>query len=303
LAIYRDIKDINFEKRVVTVGTFDGVHSGHRLLLKRVVNLATQNRLKSVALTFWPHPHYVLSEKTEKPKMLNTLDEKTSLLIQNGVDEVIVIPFDEKFSRMSASDFIKKIIKEKLNSSYLVVGEDHHFGNSRTGNVQHLSEFAAKNDLLVDVVDLKKMDGKISSSEIRKALQSGNLKLANEMLGYEYMISGTVKDGRRIGRTIGFPTANIETPDYKLLPKEGVYRVKVSTFDKIGMLYIGKRPVLKQENETVHVEVHIFDFEQEIYGEEITLLLTHYIRDNTQFENVEQLAEQLKKDKKYIVGL
>ena len=317
MAIYRNIKDINFEKTVVTVGSFDGVHSGHRLLLQRVVDLAAQNNLKSVVLTFWPHPRYVLGDgNCFVPMLLTTLDEKINLLNQNGVDDIVVFPFDKTFSQMSASDFIREIIIGKLKTRHLVVGQDHHFGNGRSGNVQFLPEFAAKNDLLVDVLDLKKLDRKISSSEIRNALQRGDLNLVNEMLGYEYLISGKVIEGRHIGRTIGFPTANIETPDYKLLPKEGVYCVKVKNFDRPGMLYIGKRPAFKQENpsttlptregvanEKINVEVNIFDFDQQIYGQELTLSLTHYIRDNIRFENVEQLAEQLNRDKLYSLTL
>ena len=316
MAVYKDIRDISFEKNVVTVGSFDGVHSGHRLLLQRVVDLATQNKLRSVVLTFWPHPRYVLSPKNETPLLLNTLDEKITLLKQSGVDDVLVFPFDETLSKMSASDFIKDIIIGKLNARHLVVGQDHHFGNGRGGNVHQLPEFVSKNDLYVDVVDLKKLDRKISSSEIRNFLLCGNLILANEMLGYEYMITGKVIDGRRIGRTIGFPTANIETPEYKLLPKEGVYSVKVKSLNKLGMLYIGKRPVFKQENpyptlptgtgvtsESLHVEVNIFDFDQQIYGQVITIVLTHYIRDNTTFENVEQLATQLNRDKQNIIRI
>jgi len=317
LAIYRDIRDINFEKTVVTVGSFDGVHSGHKLLLQRVVDLAKQNHLRSVVLTFWPHPRYVLGAAAFQmppnelncncvavPMLLNTLDEKITLLNQSGIDDVIVFPFDKYLSQMSASEFINEIIIEKLNARYLVVGQDHHFGNKRSGNVNHLQDFTSKSDLQIDVVDLKNMktfDWKISSSEIRKVLLNGDMNIANEMLGYEYMISGKVIDGRHIGRSIGFPTANIETFKYKLLPKEGVYRVKVNNFDKLGMLYIGKRPLFKQEDETVHVEVNIFDFDKHIYGQEVTLSLTHYIRGNTKFENVEQLVEQLQRDKQIIL--
>ena len=312
MAVYRDIRDINFEKTVVTVGSFDGVHSGHRLLLQRVVDIAAQNHLKSVVFTFWPHPRHVLGAAAlqmppnEVPMLLNTLDEKITLLNQSGINDIIVFPFDKVLSQMSASEFINEIIIGKLKTRYLVVGKDHHFGNKRMGSVHHLPDFTSKSDLLIDVVDLKNMktpDGKISSSEIRKVLQNGDLNLANEMLGYEYMISGKVIAGRRIGRTIGFPTANIETPDYKLLPKEGVYRVKVKDFDKTGMLYIGKRPMLKQEDKTVHVEVNIFDFDKQIYGQEIRLVLTHHIRDNTIFENIDQLAEQLHRDKQKTISL
>ena len=299
---------MNFERTVVAVGSFDGVHCGHRVLLRRVVDVAARHCLRSVVFTFWPHPRQTLDISGEAAFLLNTLDERIKLLRQTGIDDVVVFSFDNLLSQMSASDFVRNIIIEKLNTRYLVVGQDHHFGKGRGGNVQHLSEFASHSDLQVEVVDLKMLDQKISSSAIRNALLCGDLSLSNEMLGYEYMISGKVITGNRLGRTIGFPTANIETPTYKLLPKEGVYRVKLQIgdrihqskadgFDRLGMMYIGRRPVLKQNSTTTHVEVNIFDFDQQIYGQEITLALTHRIRDDIPFENVEQLAEQLHRDR------
>ena len=321
LAVYRNIQDLNVEQTVVTVGSFDGVHSGHRMLLRRVVDMAAQHGLRSVVLTFWPHPRQVIESESEPRLLLNTFDEKLSLLEQTGVADIVVYPFDKALSQMQASDFVRGIIIEKLNARYLVVGQDHHFGKGRGGNTQHLPGFTAHSDVQVEVVDLKMLDRKISSSSIRKALLCGDLKLANEMLGYEYMISGKVITGNRLGRTIGFPTANIETPEYKLLPKEGVYRVKVKIgrevrdsrfevqgseiggFDHLGMLYIGKRPVLKQEDAKVHVEVHILDFDRQIYGQEIAVALTHRIRDGIRFENLEQLTGQLHRDRKNIMAI
>ena len=314
LAVYRDIRDLHFERTVVTVGSFDGVHCGHRMLLRRVADLAIQHHLRSVILTFWPHPKQILELKGEPRLLLDTPDEKITLLEQTGVDDIVIYPFDKALSQMPASDFIRDMIIGKLNARYIVVGQDHHFGKGRNGNVQHLPEYTAHSDVQVEVVDLKTLNHKISSSAIRNALLCGDLNLANEMLGYEYIISGKVITGNRLGRTIGFPTANIETPAYKLLPKEGVYRVKVKTgienqkskiggFDHLGMLYIGKRPVLKQENATVNVEVHIFDFDRQIYDQEIGLALTHRIRDDVKFENIEQLTEQLHRDKQNIMSL
>ena len=300
-------KDFNLKETVVTVGNFDGVHCGHRLLLQRVVDLAAQHGLVSVALTFWPHPKQILNQKNEPYPLLDTLDEKVALLKKTGVENVVVFPFDRDLSQMSASGFIKDVIIGTLNARRLIVGEDHHFGKGRSGNVKHLPEFATNSDLQIEIVDLKKLDRKISSSAIRKALLCGNLTLANKMLGYEYIISGKVVAGNCLGRTIGFPTANIETPEYKLLPKEGVYIVKVKIetdeFDHFGMLYIGKRTMLKQEDAVLQVEVNIFDFDRQIYGQEVTLALTHRIRDNIRFHNIEQLAEQLNRDKEKIMAL
>ena len=277
------------------------------MLLQRVVDVAAQHRLRSVVFTFWPHPRQELDSAGEAPLLLNTLDERINLLKQTGIDDVVMFPFDKDLSQMSATGFVRDIIIGKLNAQHLVVGQDHHFGKGRSGNVQHLSEIVAQSDLQVEVVDLKMLDRKIASSAIRKALLCGDLALANEMLGYEYVISGKVIAGNRLGRTIGFPTANIEMPGYKLLPKEGVYRVKVNTgngkFDRLGMMYIGKRPVLKQEDAKVHVEVNIFDFNQQIYDQEIGLALTHRIRDDIHFENMEQLTEQLHRDRQKIINM
>ena len=278
------------------------------MLLRRVADIAAQHCLRSVALTFWPHPRQMFEPEDETCLLLDTLEEKITLLEQTGVDDIIVYPFDKVLSQMPASGFVRDIIIGKLDAKFMVVGQDHHFGKGRNGNVQHLPEFTAHSDVQVEVVDLKMLNRKISSSAIRNALLCGNLKLANEMLGYEYVISGKVISGNRLGRTIGFPTANIETPAYKLLPKEGVYRVKVQVqsskfngFNYLGMMYIGKRPVLKQEEAKVHVEVHIFDFDQDIYGQEITVALTHRIRDDIRFENLEQLTGQLHRDKQNII--
>jgi riboflavin kinase/FMN adenylyltransferase len=280
------------------------------MLLRRVVDLAREHNCRSVAVTFWPHPRQVLDKDGNAPLLLNTRDEKIALLEQTGVDDVVVFPFDRTLSQMSASDFIRTVMIEKLNARYLVVGRDHRFGKDRDGNVYRLPTFVSGSDLRTEVVDLKMLDRKISSSAIREALLQGDLQKANEMSGYEYLISGKVVAGNRLGRTIGFPTANIETPDYKLLPEDGVYRVKVNvdnnrldTFARLGMMYIGTRPVLKQRNASRRVEVNIFDFDEQIYGREIALALTHRVRDDINFENPEQLAARLKQDKENILKI
>ena len=316
MAVYRDIRDVKSEQTVVTVGSFDGVHCGHRLLLQRVVGLAEQHRIRSVALTFFPHPRQILDPDSATPLLLHTPDEKIALLEQTGVDDIVILPFDRALSQMSACDFIRELIIGKMNARYLVMGQDHHFGKNRGGDVQHLQELVAQSDLQVEIVDLKMLDRKISSSAIREALLCGDLNLANEMLGYEYIISGKVIHGNQLGRTIGFPTANIETPDFKVLPKKGVYRVKVNTeinhqksnvkyreYEHLGMMYIGNRPVLKQKDAKLSAEVHIFNFDQQIYGQEITVALTHRIRDDIRFENFTQLTEQLHCDKQKILNV
>jgi len=277
------------------------------MLLQRVGDLTAQHRIRSMVFTFWPHPRQALDSAGEAPLLLNTLDERINLLEQTGIDDVIVFPFDKVLSQMTASGFVREILIGKLNARFLIVGQDHHFGKEGSGNVELLSEIVAHSDLQVEVVDLKMIDRKISSSAIREALLCGDLALANEMLGYEYVISGKVITGNRLGRTIGFPTANIEVPEYKLLPKEGVYRVMVNTgngeFNHPGMMYTGKRTMFKQKDTKVHVEVHIFDFDRQIYGQEIAISLTHRIRDDIKFENLEQLTEQLHRDKQNIIAI
>lgn len=307
MAVYNNIRDLSFEKTVVTIGSFDGVHCGHQMLLRRLADVARQRHCRSVALTFWPHPRQILHPNSER-LLLNTLDEKIALLEKTGIDDIVIFPFDRALSQTAAADFIRDVVIGKLDARYLIVGQDHHFGKDRDGNVQHLPELIARHDLQAEVVDLKMLGRKISSSAIREALLCGDLPLANEMLGYEYLISGKVVSGNRLGRTIGFPTANIGTPAFKVLPKEGVYRVKVQIedarhFKYLGMMYIGKRPVLKQNDDTLQIEVNIFDFDGQIYGQEITLAATHRIRDEVRFENIEQLAGQLHDDKQNIINI
>ena len=297
------MKNKDLQKTVVTVGSFDGIHRGHMVLLQRVADVAAQHNLKSMALTFWPHPRRVFEPKDKAPLMLNTPEEKKMLLQQTDVDEAQILPFDKYLSQMTACEFVMKVIKKKYNAQYLIAGKDHNFGKDAGGGMKNLIGINNYHGLQIEIVDLEMLDCtvKFSSSAIREALLNGDLMLANKILGYEYIISGKVTSGNRIGRSIGFPTANIETPDYKLIPKEGVYSVNVKigseTFYREGMMYIGKRPVLKQNEQKPLVEVHIFDFDQQIYGQEITAALTCRIRNEIQFENIDQLAEQLLRDK------
>ena len=310
LAVHQSIENLNIGKPVVTIGSFDGVHSGHKMLLRRVVDLARRNVCRSAVITFWPHPRMVLAGEKNAPLLLNTLDEKIALLQQTGVDDVVILPFDNALSQMSASDFIRNIVVGKLNAHYLVTGRDHRFGKGGRGDVHLLPSLISDCNIRTEVIDLKMLDKKIGSSAIRNALIHGDLQSANEMSGYEYIISGKVVVGDRLGRTIGFPTVNIETPEYKLIPKEGVYRVKVNTdaensgtFTRLGMMYIGKRPVLKQQNAPRRVEVNIFDFDEQIYGREIAFALTHRIRDDINFDSLDRLAAQLKSDKENILKI
>ena len=295
------------DRTIVTIGSFDGVHRGHQVLLKRMADLAKKHSLKSVVITFFPHPRQTFDVAWETPFLLNVFTEKYELLKKAGVDEVNVWLFDKTVANLSPTDFINITLIKNLNAHYLVVGQDHRFGRKREGNVQNLLEMASQTQLNVEVVNLKMLDQKISSSAIREALKLGDIDMANNMLGYNFLISGQVIEGNRLGQTIGFPTANIKTPCYKLLPREGVYRVKVKIgagkFRYTGMMYIGRRSIVENSDNSSLVEVHIFNFKKQIYGQEITIALTHRIRDEIVFENKEQLAEQLRFDKENILKI
>jgi riboflavin kinase/FMN adenylyltransferase len=290
---------------VVTVGSFDGVHCGHRMLLQRVMARANENHCRSLVVTFRQHPRMTLATATSAPWLLNTTDEKINLLTQAGIDDVLLLRFDRELAQMTAASFIGRIISEKLKARCWVMGKDHSFGKDRSGNAGNLASLAAALSLQTEVVELKRMEHKISSSFIRKSLWEGNLETANRMLGYHYMISGEVVKGNRLGHTIGFPTANIVPDPDKLLPGNGVYRVNVLTGDTAaqGMLYIGRRTMLNEDDAQRHVEVHIFDFDRNIYGQRLQVSLTHRIRGDLRFENIGQLQQQLHRDKQAILQI
>ncbi|GHT25226.1 riboflavin biosynthesis protein [Bacteroidia bacterium] len=310
LAVFYNIDDLHVDAPVVTIGSFDGVHCGHRALLQQVVDLACQNACRSVALTFATHPRMLLDASTPARWLLNTPDEKIALLSQYGIDDILMLPFDRTMAQLSASDFVRNVMVGKLKTKYWVAGDDHSFGKDKGGNAENISLLAQSYNIEIVKVNLKKYEGicvedkqflfagKISSSSIRQALLDGDLETANRMLGYDYPISGKVVTGKQLGRTIGFPTANIEPLSCKLLPKEGVYSANIRLDGETlkGMLYIGKQPVMKTHNEQSYIEVHIFDFDRNIYGKELQVSLTHRIRDSIAFNNMEQLKAQLKKD-------
>jgi riboflavin kinase/FMN adenylyltransferase len=316
LAVFYNIDDLHVDAPVVTIGSFDGVHCGHRALLQQVVDLANQKGCRSVVLTFATHPRMLLDASTPARWLLNTLDEKVALLSQYGIDNILMLPFDRTMAQMSAPDFIRNMMMEKLKTKYWVVGEDHSFGKDKGGNAENILLLAKSYNIEVVKVNLKEYErgnaehtqssfaGKISSSAIRQALLDGNLETAHRMLGYDYHISGKVIAGNQLGRTIDFPTANIKPDSCKLLPKEGVYSANIRLDGETlkGMLYIGKQPVMKTHSEQSYIEVHIFDFDRNIYGKELQISLSHRIRDCLVFDSMEQLKAQLQQDKKRIKG-
>lgn len=284
-------------KTIVTIGTFDGVHIGHKFVLKKVIELAKKNNYKSVILTFFPHPRMVLQQDSSI-KLLNTVKEKEFLLSKLGIDNLIIHPFDLEFSRLSAEDFVKEVLVEKLNVGIIIIGHDHRFGRNRTATIDDLIEFGKEYNFEVQKISAKEIDDiAISSTKIRNALLEGNIDIANNYLDYNYFITGKVVAGKQIGRTIGFPTANIEvSKNYKLIPKNGVYIIssKINNINYFGMMNIGINPTV--EGLEQKIEVHFFDFEKDIYNQEVKIEILSRIRDEKKYNSLEELKIQLRKD-------
>lgn len=276
---------------------FDGVHRGHQSIIEKLTQVAQEKNLEPSILTFWPHPRLVFNPNDEL-KLLNTVEEKAELLEQFGIQDLFLKEFDEAFRNLSGEEFIRQILVEKLNVKYLIVGYDHVFGKKKSGNFELLKQLAP--ELGYEVIQMEAVNihnDHISSTKIRNALAEGRIEEANEMLGYPYPISGKVIEGKQIGRTIGFPTANIDYQTIKLLPKKGAYIVDVfvdGIFHK-GMLSVGTNPTVNGDQLTV--EVNILDFDQDIYGKEITVKFRDFLHDEIKFESLEKLIERLDEDK------
>jgi riboflavin kinase / FMN adenylyltransferase len=284
---------------VVTSGTFDGVHVGHQKILKRLHENAMLLGGKSVVITFWPHPRHVLSKTQEKPVyLLTSIEERITLLRQFEVDYLLIIPFTPEFANLSSSEFIQKILIETIGTKKLVIGYDHRFGKNREGGFEYLKENAATLGFEVEEIPREDVDHLgVSSSKIRKALEAGDIETANKYLGYFYHLTGTVSEGDKLGRTIGFPTANLEISEqHKLIPARGVYAVygTVNGQRLKGMLNIGMRPTVGGLKQTI--ETHFFDFNQDIYHQELQLELVARLRDEQKFPGLDALKAQLAKD-------
>jgi riboflavin kinase/FMN adenylyltransferase len=285
------------EKTYVTIGTFDGVHFGHQKIIEKLIDEAKKANKKSVVLTFFPHPRMVL-QKDVTLELINTIEERATLLEKTGLDYLIIHPFSKEFSRMTALEFVRDILVNQLNISKLIIGYDHHFGKNREGNITQLTEYSHLYDFKVEEIPAQDIDDvSVSSTKIRRALASGNLKTANNYLGYNFMLNGNVVNGKKLGGTIGYPTANIDIKEnYKLIPKTGVYIVKSAIDEKtvFGMMNIGNRPTVNGNHQTI--EVHFFDFNQDLYHQNLTIELIYFLRDEEKFYSVEVLVQQLKKD-------
>ena len=306
MKILNGIADFPKEKYVVlTSGIFDGVHFGHQKILKRVSEIAKDSNGVSAVLTFWPHPRFVLKKQSDGLKLLTTLVEKELLISDQHIDYLIKIPFDIEFSQYSSLRFIKEILVDGLDVDKLVIGYDHHFGRNREGSFEYLKENSAEYGFEVEEIPEQDIDNiAVSSTKIRRALSEGNVDLSLEYLGRPYSITGKVIEGLKIGRELGFPTANIEVSEsYKLVPGDGIYAVQVTITNKTykGMLYIGPRPTLNEGGRTI--EVNIFNFEENIYNQTITVDFVKQIRKDSKFLDLNLLKDQLAKDRQEALKL
>jgi riboflavin kinase/FMN adenylyltransferase len=300
--LYTDLSQFKARKPVVTIGTFDGVHLGHQKVILRLREFAKQHNGESVIFTFHTHPRLVTAPDESNLRLLTTLKEKIYLFEKYGIDHLIIYTFDKEFSDLSYTEFVEKILVEKINTHCLVVGYDHKFGKNREGGFDYLQKCAEKFNFEIERLDaLFVEEESVSSTKIRDALQNGKIEKANHYLGYLFTLHGVVVEGKQLGRKLGFPTANIKASDkYKIIPGYGVYAVKVElgSFIYNGMLNIGTRPTFNKNADNRSIEVNIFDFDGDLYGKEITLKFIGKIRDEKKFENIEMLVSQLVKDKK-----
>lgn len=289
------------ENSIITVGTFDGVHRGHRVLINTVLEKARRRKGRSVVVTFDPHPREIINPGKAGIKLLSTLEERSELLSELDVDEMVVIPFDRDFSLLTSEEFVRDIIWKKIGVSEFVIGYDHQFGRNREGTIETVQEIATELGFDVYVVSKQEVGDKtVSSSAIRKALQDhGDIELANRLLGRPYLLNGSVVHGDNRGKSIGYPTANIKLANpRKVIPKNGVYAVKTRVEGEYhnSMMNIGVRPTFDGESETL--EVHLFDFDKTIYGNSIQVQFIKRIRDEQRFSDVESLKNRLDEDKK-----
>lgn len=295
--IWKEIDRIHVTNPVVTIGIFDGVHQGHHFLLNHLSQTAKEVSGETVVVTLWPHPRLVLNKDSENLRYLSSLEEKTLLMEKAGIDHFIILPFNIEFAELESCIFVKEYLVEKIGIKQLIVGYNHKFGKNREGDYENLKQCAQIYNFGIERLDSKNINEvKISSSLIRELLNSGNLSLANEYLGYDYFLRGKVVGGNRIGRKIGFPTANILSDDpHKLIPRDGVYAVHLELNGELhpGMLNIGFRPTIESGMNIKTVEVNLFDFKEDIYDQNVYLHFRKRIRDEKKFTGIEQLREQL----------
>ena len=298
MKIFNSITDFSSTKKtILTLGTFDGVHIGHRKILEKIIQKAKNDNYESLVLTFFPHPRMILQEQSNI-KLLNTIDEKIVLLEEIGIENLVIHPFDEQFSRLTAEEFVSTILVDRFHIQKIIIGHDHRFGRNRTADINDLINFGKQYDFEVEQISVQEInDISVSSTKIRKALLEGDMTLANEYLGYDYFLTGSIVKGKQLGRTIGYPTANLKIEEYyKLIPKNGVYIVKSIINEKtvFGMMNIGFNPTVGGEKQTI--EIHYFDFNEDLYDTKVSVSILNRIRSEQKFDSVTLLKEQLEKD-------
>lgn len=286
---------------MISIGIFDGVHRGHAAIFQRVRERAVEMAGESVIVTFWPHPRLVLGKESDRLRFLSSLDDKKALINRHGIDHLVIIHFTREFSLLPACEFVRQYLVEGTGLKHLVFGFDHHFGHKREGNFENLKDCAGQYRFTIEQLDpVMKGEFRISSSAIRDLLLAGHVRLAKELLSYPYCLEGKITGGRQVGRAIGFPTANILVDDeHKLIPADGVYAVEVTVDQKVymGMMNIGFRPTLNSDKADKTLEVHIMDFDADLYDRNIVIRFIERIRDEQHFGTLDQLRKQLEQDK------
>lgn len=300
LKVYRDLSAEIIPHTVATIGIFDGVHIAHQQIIDRLNELKVEHNSESLLVTLWPHPRYVLGKDADQLKLLSTLNEKLDRLEKSGLDNVLLIPFSKDFAKTSFDEFIGQILVEKLKVKHLVVGFNHHFGKNREGSFSNLQEYAMQGSFTSERLSKVEVEDEgVSSSKIREYVKEGHLEKVSEMLGYEFTITGHVVHGNKVGRELGFPTANINVNEiYKILPAQGVYAVETDINGQVyeGMLNIGVRPTINQRLELV-IEANFFNFSGYLYNKHLTLRFFKRIREEKKFASLEELKQQINKDK------
>ncbi|MBC7830004.1 MAG: bifunctional riboflavin kinase/FAD synthetase [Chitinophagaceae bacterium] len=310
MQVHQDIVHLpSFKNAVLTIGTFDGVHLGHRQILLQLKAEAERIKGETVIITFHPHPRKVISSAQPPISLINTIEEKIELLEALKIDHLVVVPFDQRFSQMSAQEYIEEFLLEKFQPHTIIIGYDHHFGKGRSGNYLLLEEYSKKSGFrLIEISSHTIAENAVSSTRIRQSLTEGDIDAANNLLGYDYFFEGKVIEGNRLGRTLGYPTANLEISDKeKLIPAYGIYVVEAELERRVlskkaeirrlkGMMSIGIRPTLSDGK--FMIEINLFDFNEDIYGRTLRVYVKKYLRPEMKFDGLEALKEQLAKDKK-----
>lgn len=299
--VFSSVSSYNISKpSVVTIGTFDGVHIGHRAILERLTKSAQSKNLDSVVLTFFPHPRMVL-QKDAQIKLINTINEREELLKNSGIDNLIIHPFTLDFSRLTALEFVRDVLVSQLNLKKIIIGYDHRFGRNRNANIEDLKEFGKTYDFEVVEISAQQLEEvSVSSTKIRKALEKGNIETANQYLGYPFMLSGSIVTGRGIGKTLDFPTANLHIKeDYKLIPKEGVYIVRSDISGKkvYGLTNIGTNPTVGGTKKTI--ETYFLDYNEDLYNQPVQLKFLTRIRNEKKFQSKKDLKKAIRDDEKF----